>query len=428
MFRTPQGDSESDDERSPTTHSFSINQKSGCSHRAFDRPPLRPQFGRKYATASSTSSSSSSSTTSSIFDEDSTRAGTPLTPLISETPDSSNAGRPRLSSHGKLSTSSFMKRCVDTSNVPSPTPAPTKTSTAKRPSQYLAGSDIEMLVEGMKKLEVQDEEEASNTKGSLVLDNSPALAGRPQLKKKSGQHVQGDDDYSQSPMKNGVSNRKNKPRNAWTDETPSAKSKIQRSLNVAGALDAPQSSKKKSAETPSFVVTPTDSEGKEVDANSFGATAQNLPRPVQSQQKSTLSAPQASHKRSASAPGPHIKSNIIAQDKPIASKSSTNSSLTQPKKVDMPAALAPTRCSSRRRSTGSVVPKHIVLPPIAFSSPRDDEGMPGAFPNEPINISEVSCQSPSSEPPERTPDLHPDETRQSPKLEHIHPEKKNKTI
>jgi hypothetical protein len=412
MFRIPQGDSESDDGQSPTTHSFSMNQKSGCNRRAFDRPSLKTPFRLKCATASSTSSSSSSSTISSIFDEGLTRAGTPFTPPISETPDSSNAGRPRLSSHGKLSTSSFMERCVDTSNIPS------ATSTAKRPSQHLSDSDYELLVEGVKKLGVQDDEQASNTGASLGLDKSPVPAGRPQLKKRSRQSVQGDDGYSQSPMKNGVSNRKNKHRNtSRTDETPPAEPKVQRSLNLAGARGTPRPSKRKSAKTPSLVITQIDSEGKEVDADSSGATAQNLPHPVQYRQKAVLSAPRASHKRSASAPGPHNKSNIT-QDTPIASTSSRNASPTQTNEVDATVPLAPTRCSSRRRSTGSV--------PIECPSPGDDERVPGAFPNEPINFSEVSRQSPSSEPPERMPGLHPDETRKSPKLEDMHPEKKNK--
>ncbi|CZR65097.1 uncharacterized protein PAC_14997 [Phialocephala subalpina] len=429
MFGTPQGDSESHHGQSPTAHPFSMNQKSGCNHRAFDRPPLKTPFRLKCATASSTSSSSSSSTASSIFDEGLTRAGTPLTPPISETPDSSNAGRSRLSSHGKLSTSSFVERCVDTSNLPSSTPA--TASTAKRPSQYLSDSDYELLVEGVKKLGVQDDEQddeqASNTRASLGLDKSPAPAGRPQLKKRSRQSVQGDDDYSQSPMKNGVSNRKNRHRNtSRTDETPLAEPKVQRAQNLAGARSTPRSSKRKSAETPSLVITQIDSEGKEVDADSSGATAQNLPRPIQYRQKATLSAPRASHKRSASAPGPDNKSNIITQDTPIASTNSKNASPTQTNEVDATAPLAPTRCSSRRRSTGSVVPEHTVLPSIECPSPGDDEGVPGAFPNEPINVSEVSRQSPSSEPPERTPDLHPDETRKSPKLEYMHPKEKNK--
>jgi hypothetical protein len=425
MLRTPQGDSESDDGKSPTTHPSSMNQKSGCHHRAFDRPPLKTPFRLKFATGSSTSSSSSSSTTSSIFDEGLTRAGTPFTPPISETPDSSNAGRPRLSSHGKLSTSLFVERCVDTSNIPSATPA--TSSTAKRPSQYLSDSDYELLVEGVKKLGVQDYEQASNTKASPSPDKSPAPVGRLQLKKRSRQSVQGDDDYSQSPMKNGVSNRKNKHRNtSRTDETPPAEPKVQRSLNLAGARDTPRSSKRKSAATPSHVITQIDGEGKEVDADSSGATAQNLPHPVQYRQKATLSTPRASHKRSASALGPHKKSNKITQDTPIAFTSSRNVSPTQTNEVDATAPPGPTRCSSRRRSTGSVVPGHTVLPPIKCPSPGDDEGVPGAFPNEPINFSEVSPQSPSSEPPERTPDLHPDETRKSPKLEHMHPEKKNK--
>jgi len=320
---------------------------------------------------------------------------------------------------------------VDTSNIPSATPAPATTSTAKRPSQYLSDSDSdsELLVEGVKKLDLHDDEQASNTRGSLGLDKSPAPAGRPQLKKKSRQSVQGDDDHSQSPTKNGVSNRKNKHRNtSSTNETPSAEPKVQRSLNLAEARGAPRSSKRKSAETPSLVITQIDSEGKEVDADSPGATAQNLPHPVQYRQKATLSAPRASHKRSASAPGPHTESNIITQDTPIASTSSRNASPTQTNELDATAPLALTRCSSRRRSTGSVVrlPEHIVLPPIQFSSPGDDEGVPGAFPNEAINFSEVSRQSPSSKPPKRTPDLHPDETRKPQKLEHMHPEKKNK--
>jgi hypothetical protein len=315
---------------------------------------------------------------------------------------------------------------VDTSNIPSATPAPATTSTAKRPSQYLSDSDYELLAEGVKKLGVQDDEQASNTRGSLGLDKSPAPAGRPQLKKKSRQSVQGDDDYSQLPTKNGVANRKNKHRNTtWTDETPSAEPKVQRSLNLAGARGTLRSSKRKSAEAPYLVITQIDSEGKEVDADSSGATAQNLPHPVQYRQKATLSAPRASHKRSASAPGPHIKRNIITQDTPIASTSSRNASPTQANEVDATAPLAPTR-SSRRRSTSSVVPEHTVLPPIEFSSPGDDEGVPGAFPNEPINFSEISRQSPSSEPPERTPGLHLDEICKSPKLEHMHLEKKNK--
>jgi len=179
-------------------------------------------------------------------------------------------------------------------------------------------------------------------------------------------------------------------------------------------------------ETPSLTITQINSEGKEVDADSSGATAQNLPHPVQYRQKATLSAPRASHKRSASAPGPHKKSNIIAQDTPIASTSSRNASSTQTNEVDATAPLAPTRCSSRRRSTSSVVLEHTVLPPIGFSSTGDHEEVPGAFLNEPINSSELSRQSLSSEPPERTLDLHPDETRKSPKLEDMHPEKKNK--
>ncbi|KAF8847451.1 hypothetical protein BDZ45DRAFT_681874 [Acephala macrosclerotiorum] len=424
MFRTPQGDSESDDGQSPNAHPLSTNQKSGCNHRAFDRPPLKTPFRLKCATASSTLSSSSSSTTSSIFDEGLTRAGTPFTPPISETPDSSNAGRPRLSSNGKLSTSLFVERCVDTSNIPSATP--TTTSTAKRPSLYLSDSDYELLVEGVKKLGVQDDEQASNIRASLGLDKSPAPAGRPQLKKRSRQSVQGDDGYSQSPMKNSVSNRKNKHRNtSRTDETPLAEPKVRRSLNLAGARGTPRSSKRKSAETPSLVITQIGSEGKEMVADSSGATAQNLPHPVQYRQKATLSAPRASHKRSASAPRPHNKSNIITQDTPIAFTSSRNTSPTQTNEVDATASLAPTRCSSRRRSTGSVVPEHTVLPPIECPSPGDD-GVPRAFPSEPINFSKVSRQSPSSEPLEKTPDLHPDETRESPKLEHMHPEKKSK--
>ena len=431
MFRIPQGDSESDDGQSPTIHPFSMNGKSRCNQRAFDRPPLKTPFRLKGATASSTStsSSSSSSTTSSIFDEGLTRAGTPLTPPVSETPELSNAGRLRLSSHGKLSTSSFVERCVDTSNIPSATPALATTLIAKRPSQQLSDSDsdYELLVEGVKELGVQDREQASNTKVSLGLDKSPVPSRKQQLKKRSRQSVQGDDYYSQSPVEDGVSSRKNNNRHtSRTDETPSAVPMVQRSLNLAGARGTPQSGKRKSAEISSLVITQIDKEGKEVDADSSDATAQNLPHPLQYRQKATLSAPQASHKRSASAPGPHNKSNIIAQDTPIASTSSRNASSAQTNEVDATALLAPTCCSSRRLSTGSAVPEHTVLPLNGFSGPEDHQRVPGAFINEPINSSAVSRQNPSSEPPKRTPDLHPDKTRKSPKLEDMHPEKKNK--
>jgi hypothetical protein len=290
----------------------------------------------------------------------------------------------------------------------------------------LSDPDYELLVEGVKKLSVQDDEQASNTRVSLGLDKSPAPARRPQLKKSSHQSVQGDDDYSETPTKNGMSNRKNKHRNtSRTDETPSAEPKAQLSLNLAGARATPRSSMRKSAETPSLVITQIDSKDKEVDADSSSSTAQNLPHPVQYRQKATLSAPRTSHKRSSSAPGPHNKSNIITQDTPIASTSPKNASPTQTNETDATAPLAPTRCSLRRRSTGSIVQEHTVLPSIRFPSPGDDEGVPRAFPNEPINFSEVCRQGPSSEPPQRTPELHPDETRKSPKLEHMHPEKKN---
>jgi hypothetical protein len=314
---------------------------------------------------------------------------------------------------------------VDASNIPPVTPAPTTSSIAKRPSQYLSDSDYGLLVDGMKKLGVQDHEQASNTKGSPGLDKSPAPAGRPQLRKKSRQSVQRDNDYSQSPMNNGVSHRKNKNRgSSCTNETLSVEPKVQQSLNLAGASGTRRSSKRKSAETPSLVITQIESEGKEVDADSSGATAQNLSHSAQHRQKATLSAPQASHKRSASAPGPRLKGKIIAQNTKTASIGSRNGSPTQTNEVDATASLTPRRCSSRRRSTGSVVPEHTVLQPIEISSPKDDGKVPGAFPNEPISFSEGGRQIPSSEPPDRTPDLHPDETYKAPKLEHMHPEKK----
>jgi hypothetical protein len=333
---------------------------------------------------------------------------------------------------------------MDTSNTPSATPTPVTTSTAKRSSQYLSDSDSELLVEGMKKLSIQDDKQASNTSGGLGLDKSPALAGRPNWKKRGRQSGQGDDDHFQSPTKNGVSNRKNKPRDSSrTDETPPTEPKVQRSLNLARGTS--RSSKRKSSETPSLI-TQTDSEGEEVDADSSGVTAQNLPHPGQYQgQKTTLSAPRASHQRSKSAPEPHNTNNLITQDTPTASTSSRNASSTQTNEAHAPllhpasaskakskrrtstgtTSLAPTRCNSRRRSTGSLVSEHTTLPTIKFPSPGDDERVPGACPNEPISFSTASRQSPSSEPPERTPDLHPDETRKSPRLEHMHPIKKN---
>jgi hypothetical protein len=285
----------------------------------------------------------------------------------------------------------------------------------------------ELLIEGIKNLSVQDDEQASNTGVSPGLDKSPAPARRPQLKNSSRQSVQGGDDYSEMPMKNSMSNRQNEHRNtSRTDETPSAEPKVQRSLNLAGARATPPSSERKSAETPSLIITQIDSKGKEVDADSSGSTAQNLLHPVQYRQKATLSAPRTSHKRSSSATGPHNKSNIITPDTPIACTSSRNASQTQTNETDATTRLAPTRCSRRRHSTGSIVPEYTVRPSISFSSLGNDEGVTGALPSEPINFSEGCRQSPSSEPPQRTPDLHPDETRKPPKLEHMHPEKKNK--
>jgi hypothetical protein len=429
MFRAPQEDSESDDERDPTTQPSSTNQKSRFNYGAFGRPPLKTPFRSNYATASLGSSSSSSSTTSIIFDEELTRAGTPFTPPISETPDSSNANRSRLSSHGKLSTTSFVERCVDTNGTPSATPTPATTSTAKDP-QYLSESESELLVEGTKKLSVQDDEQASNAWGGLCLDKSPAPVGRPHLKKRGRQSMQGDDDHFQSPTNNGLSNRKNKPRNtSRTDETPPTEPKVKHSLNLA--RDTSHSRKRKGSEAPSLVIAQADSEGEGVDADSSGAIAQNLPHPGQYQgQQATLSAPRASHRRSKSASGPHDTNSFITQDTPTASTSLKNASPTQTNEIHAsllhPASASKAkskRQTSRRRSTGSLVPEDTVLPPIEFPSPGDDERVPGAFPIVPINFSEASRQSPSSEPPERMPDLHPDETRKSPKLAHMYPTK-----
>lgn len=425
MFRTPQSDSESDDEQSPTIHPTNINQKFGYNDRAFDRPPLKTPIRLKRATASSISSSSSSSTTSSVFDEGATRTGTPFTPPISETPDLSSMGRdrPRLSSHGKLSTSLFVQRCVETSNIPSTAPA--TTSTAKLPSQNSSDSDsdsdYQSLVEGVRRLSVQDDERVSTTKASRGLDESSGPHGRSQLKKRSRQSVQEGGEYSQSPIKNGVSDSKNNHQNtSWTDETPPAEPKVQLSQNLGGAKGPQRCSKRKSAEIPSLVVTQIENEGKEVDAYSSGATAQNPPHPVQHQQKASLSAPRASHKRTVSAPGPHKK-----QDTTVASAGTRNASPTHPNEVDATNSLAPTYYRSRRRSTGSVVPEHTVIPPIEFPNPNYDEGVPAGFPNASINFSEVSRQNYSSELLEKTLDPHPEKARKSQKLEHMHPIKKN---
>ncbi|KAL5314182.1 hypothetical protein ACEPPN_018607 [Leptodophora sp. 'Broadleaf-Isolate-01'] len=208
MFRTSQVDSESNGGQSPTTHSF------GMHHRAFDRPPLKTPFRLQRATAPSTSSSSSSSTTSRLFDKDLTTAGTPLTSPISKTADLSNAARLRLSSVGQLSPSSFVERCLDTSNILSATPAPAKSSPAKPKltSQYVSISDYELLVEGVKNLSVEDDEQVSGTRGSLGLDKSPTRAGRPQLKNESRQCVQGYDESSQSPIKYGVKSQEQTPK------------------------------------------------------------------------------------------------------------------------------------------------------------------------------------------------------------------------
>ncbi len=312
---------------------------------------------------------------------------------------------------------------MDRSHIPSATPTSAMTSIAKRTSQYLSGSNHESLVESVKKLSVQDDEQASNTKASLNIDKSPTPAGRPPLKKKSRQSVQANDDGSQSSMKNSVSNHKNKDRNStWTDERPSAQ--VQHSLNLGGVSSTPRSSKRKSAETLSPIITPIDNKGKEVDADSSGATAQELLDPVQYRQKATLPASQASHKRSVSAPKHPIKRNIITQDTPIAPTSSRDSLPTQTHKLYGTDLLAPTCCSSRCRSASAAIAEHTVRPHIEFSSPGNDGRVPGAFPNDPIDFSKVSFQSPS-EPPERTPDLHPDKTPKSAKLEHMHPIKKN---
>ncbi len=282
----------------------------------------------------------------------------------------------------------------------------------------------------MKNLSVEDDEQVSGTRGSLGLDKSPTRAGRPQLKNESRQCVQGYDESSQSPIKYGVSNRKNKHRNtSWTEDTLSAEPTAQRSLSLAGARDTPQSSERNNAKIPSLLITQIDCEFKEVDADSTSTIAQNLPHPVQYRQKVTLSAPRASHKRSASASASHTKNNAIAQDTPIDSTSAKNTSPTQRYEVVATAPPTPTRCSSRRHSTGSVVTERSSLPLIELSSPEVDEPVPGAFANECISFSEVGLQNSSSEPlaelPQRTPALHPDEIPKSPKLEHMHLEKKN---
>ena len=297
---------------------------------------------------------------------------------------------------------------MDTSLESSATPAPSRTSTAKRTSHDLSDSDYELLVEGVKNLGVQDNEHDSNTKVSLGLDKSPAPAGGPQSKKKKNlQSVQGDDDCSLSPIKNCVSNRKTQHRNTCrTDETPSKEQGVLRSLNVAGAKDIPRSRKGRSSKTPSLSV-------KKI--NSPGASAQN----------GTLSAPGASHKRSASAPGPYIKSKPTTQDTPIASTSSKNALPTQAQEVDATTYLAPPYCSSRRRSASLGAAEHTGLPAIEYPSSGDTERVPGVFPDEFINSSELGHQS-HPESPKRMPDLHPDETRQCTRLEHMHPIKKNK--
>lgn len=402
-----------------------MNQKSGYNHIAFDRPSLKTPFRLKRATSSSLSSSTLSSTTSSIFDESLPRAGTPLTPPIPDTPESSNVDRPGLSSPGKLSPSEFLGRCGDTSNIPSATPA--TTSTAKRQSQSWSDSDAELLIEGVERLDIQDDEQASDTRTSLGQDESPAPAGKLQVRKRGLQSVQRDNDYSQSPMKNGALNPENEHRHpSRMDKTSPVEPKAQCSLNLTEAKTTPRVSKGKSVETPSLIFTQIDSEGKEVDVDSSDAIAPNLPHPIQSRQESTLPAPRASHKRSVSAPAPHNKSNIITQDTSIASTRSSNASPTQTNEVEVTPFLAPARRNPRRRSTGSVVPELTVIPPIECPSPRDNQEVPEAFPNEPINFLEGSRQSPSSEPSERTPDLYPDETPKSPKSEQMHPEKKEK--
>ncbi|KAG4440839.1 hypothetical protein IFR05_003652 [Cadophora sp. M221] len=425
MFRKSQVDSESNGGQSPTTHSF------GMHHRAFDRPPLKTPFRPQWATAPSTSSSSSSSTTSSLFDKGLMTTGTPLTSPISKTADLSNAARLGFSSDGQLSPSSFVERCLDASNTLSATPASAKSSTAKPKltSHYVSISDYEFLVEGVKNLSVEDDEQVSSTRGSLGLDESPARAGRSQLKNESHQRVQGYNEYSQLPIKYGVSNRKHKHRNtSGTEEALSAEPTAQQFLSLAGARNTPQSSERNNAKIPSLLITQIDYEVTEVDADSTSTISRNLP-PVQYRQKVTLSAPRASHKRSASASASHTINNTIVQDTPIDSTSAKSTSPTQRYEVVATARPTPTRCSSRRHSTGSVVAEYSSLPLIGFSSPRTDEPAPGASANECISFSEVGLQNSSSKPlaelPQRTPDLHPNEMPKSPILVHMHLEKKN---
>jgi hypothetical protein len=449
IAKSPQDDSESDNKRSFAARNSRTNRQVGLNnHRAFGKPVLNNQtpFRPKAATASSASSSGSSSTASTpIFDSDLRPVGTPITPPIYDIPEPNNANNTRLASHGKMPTELFMEKCVDTKNRSSAPHTPATTSAAKRSPRNSSAS--ESLVGCMKNLSVRDHEERFRDEVGPRPDNSPSLMRRSNGKNRGLQAVQGKDDYLQFSTENGESKRKSKiGDSSRTNELVSTESNNKAANPLNHTRDISRSSKRKGSKTPSPVNTHISSEVEEVDADSSGMTAQNLPLSGQYQgRKGTLSTPRVSHKRSESAPGPHNTSNIIAQDSPAAATSSRNTSPPQSNGVHPP-LLNPARAtksrSKQRTSTGTALPaptrhnrsrstfslklEQSVVSSIEPRSPADVERMPGAFPIEPFNILGASRQSPSCKPAETTPDLEPDETRKFQKLEDKHPIKKNK--
>jgi T5orf172 domain len=453
-----QDDSESDDERDShvsTSCPSSANQTVGLSNRGtasnpafYEKTPFRPNLANlaiASSASSSGSSSSGSSTSSIIFDRYSTRVGTPLTPPISETPDSSIVSKARLASHGRAP-AKFAERLVEKNNNSSARHTPTTTPTAEGSSRTSSASDL--LVECVGKLSIQDGEEPPSD------ESYPDQNGSPTQAKKRRRDLQEKNEDFKIQKKNGESNRRNITRDASrTDGTmdqvegdgasvaASAEPKVRRNLKLG--KDASRSSRRESSEVPVIAIVSGEDEGEEESEGISSTVAQNPPPSGQYQRlDATLSAPR-SHKRSKSAPNPNT-SDLGAPDDSTARITPRNRLPTQSNRAHAsrlkpgPTTKSRQRGSagtptlslasgeSRRRSTGSLDPERTVIPSTELLAPGENGRMPGAFPIDSFNLSEPHRHSPSCEPPEAAPDLEPDATRKSPpKLEHKHRDQKS---
>jgi T5orf172 domain len=445
----PQDKAASDDERGSTTSHPTTNQKVGSdTHAAVRRPIPKEQTPFRHIRPNSASSvsSSGSSAASIIFDDHPVRVETPITPPISETPDSNNTNKRRHAGHGELS---FVEKCVDSNDSSSATHTPPTIPAGKTFSRTSSPSDL--LVEDIGKLSVQDSE------GYPDQDGSPSRAKKPNGKARGRQAVQEKGGYFNLLSKSNKANRKDESRdtsrtNESTDqveddvalETRPAKSNVQRGLSLG--RDTSRSKKRRVSESPPLVAVRSDNEGKETSEGISSETTQNPLLSGQHQRlKATQSAIPASHKRSKSEStlqdtnDPTVPDNLPAKRVSRKNLSSqphrANASLLDPARVTEnekrrrtsagTVASAPAGHKPRRRSTGSLESEQTLISSTKSPSPSEVERIPGAFPAESIALPEHSRQSPSSEPLLITPELKPDESRKFPKLEHKHLMEKN---